>query len=922
MSLTVRCVCGQLLKAPDEYAGKRAECLACGRILTVPEIAVPPAPTGPSGDRAAGAAQDSGGADAPSPLPPIRPAAAASPPQEQPLDVTEFLDPPSAAPQPAADAKKAFSLRPMFEALLDPRSIQWMLTIGGGLVVLGLIIWLVSKGIFQDPWVLAATLAAGTLSLLAAGWYVTLRTRFKVAGQALTFLACVVAPLNLWFLDAQNLVTLDNKLWLGGLVCSLLYIVTVFVLRDPLFLYAVELGVSLTVGLFLAELHLISDTTSLCLALMSLGLISVHAERAFPPGEGHFTRPRFGLPLFWSGQVQAAAGLIILLITQVTGWLVDPAHPFLQLDWAGNRLTESSLLAGALWLAGSYLYVYSDLVVRRVGVYCYLAACCLVLAEVTLIGERLDVEWLIAVLAITALAATFVQTSLSVPHQKLGRAFPPLAIAFSALPVLMGIALHVRATSRLAADYDWAYTTTWAFVAAMVVVTLGNRLSAYLCRHTGPNWSAAHFFLSAAAAIVAAAGMLRMCGLSAWTNQAPLLMLLPIGYLLAARLWRGHTPERPLGWVAHAAAMVILVPVLISGLLVKHSLLRPLPQELDNLLLGLVFTEAALFYTLAAFIRRRSANAYFATICACGALWQFLGYWDVPETYHAMLYSVLGVALLFVARSMGVEQLVVYRQAGEKGLATRGRGLPAFQMGNAILCIAVLAAALQSLMHLRAATWDCVGALVLTTLASLIAAALSLPGGWRRTYLTSAVALAGVTFLTLNVLSHLSPWQKLEIFCVVVGVLLVSVSYGGRFREATGADTDNEMVSVGLWLGSVLTTVPLLVAVIYHRFTGGEISLLDEIGLITATVLMLVTGCSWQIKSTTFFGGSTLFLYLVLVVVRLAWQPQVAVGVYLAIAGAAVFGLGITLSVYRERLLQLPDRVAKREGLFRILNWR
>ena len=133
------------------------------------------------------------------------------------------------------------------------------------------------------------------------------------------------------------------------------------------------------------------------------------------------------------------------------------------------------------------------------------------------------------------------------------------------------------------------------------------------------------------------------------------------------------------------------------------------------------------------------------------------------------------------------------------------------------------------------------------------------------------------------------------------------------------------MVSVGLWLGSILTTIPLLVAVIYHRFAHGEqISSLDEVGLITATVLLLVTGCSWQIKSTTFFGGSTLFLYLAIVLVALARQPELQLkgGVYLTIAGAVVFAIGIALSVYREKLLQLPDQVAKREGLFRILNWR
>ena len=61
---------------------------------------------------------------------------------------------------------------------------------------------------------------------------------------------------------------------------------------------------------------------------------------------------------------------------------------------------------------------------------------------------------------------------------------------------------------------------------------------------------------------------------------------------------------------------------------------------------------------------------------------------------------------------------------------------------------------------------------------------------------------------------------------------------------------------------------------------------------------------------------------LVVLVASLAYHPQVAIGVYLAVGGAAVFALGIALSIYREKLLELPERVAKREGVFRILNWR
>ena len=56
--------------------------------------------------------------------------------------------------------------------------------------------------------------------------------------------------------------------------------------------------------------------------------------------------------------------------------------------------------------------------------------------------------------------------------------------------------------------------------------------------------------------------------------------------------------------------------------------------------------------------------------------------------------------------------------------------------------------------------------------------------------------------------------------------------------------------------------------------------------------------------------------------VSLGWQQQFAAGVYLAVGGAVLFALGIALSMYREKLLQLPEQIAKREGIFRILNWR
>jgi len=396
-------------------------------------------------------------------------------------------------------------------------------------------------------------------------------------------------------------------------------------------------GATLTVGLILAELGWVGHAPQLCMFLMALGLISIHAERAFPPQEGHFARERFGMPLFWSGHVQLGLSLAILLGVQIiVGW------------------------------------------------------------------AQLGGEGVIAVLALTAMAAIAFQSYLARANEGFSRAVPPLAMALSILPVLIGIGLHIRATSRLAHELNWSCQTGWWFVVVMVLVAACNRAAAYLYRRTAPKWSAAYFFLSAAALVVAAAGLLRtpMLDLTEWTGQAPLLMLIPLAYLVASRLWRGHSPEWPLYWVAQAATAVILVHVLAASQETLESLARPVQGQTANLLLGLVFAEAAVFYTLATIFRRRSVNVYFATAAACGALWQLLGYFDVPGAYHTMLYAVLGVGLLAVSRRLGLEQIPVYRSTGEQALATRGTGLPAFQTGNAVVSVALLAAFLQGLTRL------------------------------------------------------------------------------------------------------------------------------------------------------------------------------------------------------------------------------
>ena len=109
-----------------------------------------------------------------------------------------------------------------------------------------------------------------------------------------------------------------------------------------------------------------------------LGLLAIHAERAFPEQEGPFGRRRFGLAFFWSGQALLAAGLLLLFGAQLAGdWLYEPVFRDLYQHLHAQPspvVGELRLLALALVLAGTYAYVYSDLVVRKLGVYVYIAA--------------------------------------------------------------------------------------------------------------------------------------------------------------------------------------------------------------------------------------------------------------------------------------------------------------------------------------------------------------------------------------------------------------------------------------------------------------------------------------------------------------------------------------------------------------------
>jgi hypothetical protein len=811
--------------------------------------------------------------------------------------------------------------RNVWELVLDPRTIQWLLGFGGALLVLGLVIWLAAAG-FLNRWTVAGALGLANAAVLFGGWAVILRTRYQTAGRALTLLACLVMPLNLWYYHYQGILTFGDHLWLPALVCCVLYAASALVLRDQLFVHVLLGGVALTGLLILADMHKFHEIAAPSALLVVLGLVGIHTERAFAEGEGPFTRRRFGLAFFQSGQVLLAGGLLLLLGGQLAGWLYDPFFRHLGVAEKPVILTDPWLqvLAIGLVLAGTYAYVYSDIAVRRVGVYMYFAVFTLLWAEVLIVlrlGIEVKSEAVIALLAATALALNLLQATAGRNSSTLARATPPLGVFLATVPVALGVLLHYRATSAALHEL-WPYTIRWEYVGALLLTAVACRVGAHLCRHTLPWVSMVYFFGTAAATLAGAAALLTLLGVRSWDQQAAIVMLIPILYLLSSRLYRGHTAERPLTWAAHVATAFMIAGVITTALDITAQV-EPAVGTNTNLLLALFCAEASVFYALASGLRKESWTLYASTVMACGAVWQLFSYWSVAPDYYTLAFAVLGFALLVAYRLALLER---YEQGG---LATA-----AFGSANALMSLAFVAAALLALSRLvnEQPRWSLVWLLLPLTVLSLAAAWLVRHPVWRPWYVVMAIAEALLMFVALELRLDLSAWQKVEIFSIVVGVLLLAMGHWGWYREqATDAERQSDAVSLALFFGSVLTGLPLAIAVLLYRATyhgkPGDYSWPNEVGMLVAGLLMLGTGFIFRLRMTTLSGGFLVALYVLTLPMLMHDLNDIqAAALGIAIGGGVVFGLGLVLSVYRDRLLMLPDRIKRREGIFRVLSWR
>jgi hypothetical protein len=64
-------------------------------------------------------------------------------------------------------------------------------------------------------------------------------------------------------------------------------------------------------------------------------------------------------------------------------------------------------------------------------------------------------------------------------------------------------------------------------------------------------------------------------------------------------------------------------------------------------------------------------------------------------------------------------------------------------------------------------------------------------------------------------------------------------------------------------------------------------------------------------------------LLMAFVVVLIGWPQQLnCVSVVMMIGGELFFVMAVLLSIYRDRLVELPEKIRSGRGLFRFLHWR
>jgi len=831
---------------------------------------------------------------------------------------------------PASDAE---SPRSLAEYVLNPRSLQALMTCGGGLLVLGLVIWLWTCGFFDNPLVMAGCLGTGNLALLAAGASLVKFTRYQTAGRAVTLLASLLLPLNLWFYDAQGLVTLANggPLWVPAVVCCGLYALVARLLKDSLFVYTLVGGVAMT-GLLLLADHSVNrfwEVLGPSTFLVLLGMVCVHVERLFTKEPSPFSRDNFGKAFFQSGHVMLGGGLALLLGGRLAGWMYEPLLASQNwFDMPGVASVSSmKLVALLLALGGTYTYVYSQLVSGRGRRYSLSAVLSLLWSEVILLdllAVHVTESVLLVALASTALAAN-VAAGL---NRRRDEALDQLARTAGGVGRLLTMAVVAWGSVALARGWVNAsfsslpFSFDFTYVAAMLVAAAATVAAARAARQAGNDRHSGDYYRLLALPLVGAA--VAGCSLAGLVAPAAVLAVLMTLVLLAEFVCtrdRENPSLRQLSYATNSAAVFLL---LMSMPVAAGWVATTLTVVQSHLVLAAFFGLGSVVLGWQATRTTQGSGTEVGAVLAgasgTAAVWQLLLSGGLASYAPVVAASVVGTAAVCLSR------LLMARETGDEDddlNVTRAKHWQ--NAGGVLVSLGAAGGLLMTLSQVLSgvATLPLVALAAGQVVAAGVAGFVATSADWRRWLFTLAGVHVLAGLVVVNVRSPLSLLDRVELFATVSGLLMLAAGHLGWRKEGDKVDP---LVSFNLGMGSLLAAGPFVLGLLAQRVgvdSNWAWTLMHEVGVLSVGLGLLAAGVMCRVRWTTVVGTATLTTYVasLLLLVNVPDKLQ-TVSVYMMVGGGVFFGTAVLLSVYRDRLLALPERVRNGEGMFRVMHWR
>ena len=821
------------------------------------------------------------------------------------------------------EAQNEASRRSFIEQLLSPQSLQWMMACGSGLLMLGFVIWLWSVGIFENPLVVAFGAGAATLSLIAGGMSMILKTRHQLAGRWLTLLGAVAMPLNLWLYNAQGLIILDEggHLWIPAAICCAIYALIAKVLRDSTFVYALVGGVVLTGMLFLADQSIGRFWEWLPPAkfLLVVGWISVFAQQIFPDGKSEFSRSNFGAAFFRAGMIVVGSGLALIL----GGFVSVIASPIIgQIDsfYVLTSITTHEKMWALGMVSASAAGLFAQALMQK-SQSCFAAAIGLVAVSIAITVNLLAIPVTGTLLASVVAALTIaVNVSQAVARSRSENSYKgQLSLlywsqaAVVGLLILTGFHLGVHFSDL---SITFVKPLAWWNV-LQYLLTAGAAWSvAWNIRETTPRSEYAHESATAFSIAGAVTTMLAIW-VSVWVqsvfpmeNLALIVSVVPV-VVAGARLLLRKGSIGNLLFGSAATSMTLTHLTLIGA----SSLCGWL--TLTSAVWAIVLGVAALAFLLAS---RKSATAMnevlslLSSIAGITVFANFLGF----NIGHCLILApmIAGTSIKLLHQFIG-DHVEFNGKLKQKPFAIAA---------NFIISQAGIAAVLLGMS--RWLSGDISGSLMVVMLVSLVctvaASYLTKNPYWRTLFRTLVLAIVGSSVCVFDGWLDIDGWHRGEICSLVAGVALLVLGHLAWTREGD-ADADT-VASLGLFAGSLLIAIPLAIGLVSYRFADDPAThwrLFHEVATIAGSLVLLGSGMLCRIRVTTVSGAALMLTFVgsLVALVRIPDQLQNA-SVAMMVGGGIFLGSAILMSIYRDRLVALPAQMREGEGVFQVLKWR